>query len=106
MRATEEHTRKRTERQRGVRTPKDIVLLLLANILSGSVMKVKNVMAIVELELVVPCGDAQRAGCYNGGSSHYKKRDSSSTLRMGGEISPLIETMKTVRTLALASLLI
>ncbi len=47
MRATGEGTRKRTERQRGVRTPNDIVLFLLINILIGSVMKVKNVMAIV-----------------------------------------------------------
>ena len=47
MRATEEGTRKRTERQRGVRTPKDIVLFLLTNIVIGSVMKVKTVMAIV-----------------------------------------------------------
>ena len=67
MRATEERTRKRTKRQRGVRTPKDIVLFLVINILSGSVMKVKNVMALVELELVAPCGDTQRAGCYNAG---------------------------------------
>ncbi len=58
MRATGEGTRKRTERQRGVRTPNDIVLFLLINILIGSVMKVKNVMAIVELELGAPCGDA------------------------------------------------
>ena len=47
MRTTEEGTRKRTERQRGVRTPKDIVLFLLTNIVIGSVMKVKTVMAIV-----------------------------------------------------------
>ncbi len=47
VRATEKRARKRTERQRGVRTPKDIVLFLLINILIGSVMKVKNGMAIV-----------------------------------------------------------
>ena len=52
-------------RQRGVRTPKDIVLFLLMNILTGSVMKVKNVIAIVELG--APSGDAQRVSWYNGG---------------------------------------